>query len=356
MVRILQVVGRMDRGGAETLIMNIYRQLDRHHIQFDFAVNSPVEGHYDREIHRLGGRIFTHPSPKAVGLRKYNRAFASTLAKHGPFTGVHSHVQLFSGAILRSAAKNNIPLRIAHGHTIDKQEQKSVGRAAYIWTMRRLIDKNATHIFGCSRAACESLMGQSIWQDSRARVLPNAIDLNQFAAIAEPNALRQKLGLPANATLIGHVGSFQPVKNHKFLVEIFEDLTHQVPDTHLILVGDGPLKSDIQSLIEKAGLADQTSFLGIRDDVPSILGALDLFLFPSLYEGLGIALIEAQAAGIPSVTADTVPDEADVGLGLVTFVDLNETAYFWAKRTTDHLNDQRLTWERRQQATSRCRL
>ncbi len=284
-----------------------------------------------------------------MALRAYERALLSTLEKQGPFAVVHSHIQLFSGFVLKNAAKQNIPIRLAHSHTTEGTEKRPFIRTAYTTYMRWLINKHATHIFGCSRPACEALMGKKCWSDPRVQVLHNAIDLSSFENCADREILRQEFNISKERPIIGHVGSFRTVKNHRFLIEIFEQLAPRL-DANLVLIGDGPLMPEMKKLIETKSLADRTRFLGSRSDVPCILQLLDLFLFPSQYEGLGIALVEAQAAGVPCLAAETIPAEVDMGLGLVNFLSLSKNAQLWAQTVEDLLEIPRPSWNVRRNA------
>jgi len=169
-VRILQVVGRMNRGGAESFIMNVYRNINRGRVQFDFAVNTKEESHFDEEILSLGGRIFPHPAPSETGIFTYCRLFGGTLSKHGPFAGVHSHVHCFSGGLLKSAAQAGIKLRIAHSQNSSDGRSDSLSRRMYRWYMKRLLCRYATHLFYCSNEAGLSLYGNNMFVDPRARI------------------------------------------------------------------------------------------------------------------------------------------------------------------------------------------
>lgn len=345
-IRILHVFRAMNRGGAETLVMNIYRHLDRSKIQFDFAVETDEECHYNEEIRSLGGRIIPHPSPSKCGILSYGKALVKTLNQYGPYVGVHSHVHYFSGYVLRISRKAGVPIRIAHSHTTHDGRVDSLNREIYRWIMQKLIYRNATHMLGCSQDACKSLFGLNCFNDSRVEVLPNAIDLTPYAMLpTNRRILREKLDLPIDVPLIGHVGRFNEVKNHRFLIEVFSELHQELPNTHLVLVGDGFLRKEMEMIVERKGLKEFVHFLGIREDIPEIMGALDIFLFTSLYEGLGIVLIEAQAAGIPCISADTVPIEADIGAGLVEFLSLNEPIKKWVNIIINKFEAVSLNWD-----------
>lgn len=344
-IRILQVVRKMDRGGIQTLIMHVYRHIDRDRVQFDFFVHTDQRGHFDSEIRALGGRVLAGPVLTKVGFRAYRRALTRTLRDSGPFAGVHSHLYRFSGYVLRVAEQAEVPLRVAHGHTAGDGRQESWLRSAFSWLLRRLICRHATHMFGCSRVAAESLFGPGCWQDPRVRVIPNAIDLTPYAALPEDRgALRERAALSVGTPLLGHVGNFSPAKNHCFLIKVFSALLRQVPTAHLVLTGDGPLRTEVEALVGAAGIGEHVHFLGVRPDIPQLVGTLDLFLFPSLYEGLGIALIEAQAAGVPCVVSNRIPTEVDMHLGLLKFVDLQAHPELWVQEILETLKIERPAW------------
>ena len=330
MVRIIHVVGGMNRGGAETLIMSIFRNIDRDHFQFDFAVETNQPCHYDDEIICMDGQIIPHPHPKK-GLRDYGKALKKTLQNYGPYDVIHSHVYQLSGYVLSIANKSSVPIRIAHSHNTQDSRPNSLPRNIYRAYMRWMIRHYATHLLGCSRDACESLFGQNCWQDQRVEIFPNAIDLSPYEALPKNrHILRENLKLPVDVPLIGHVGRFTRQKNHQFLIEVFASLLQKIPTAHLVLVGDGLLRPEIEALIKAKGIHSNVHLLGVREDVPEIMGALDLFLFPSFYEGLGIVLVEAQAAGVPCLVANTVPEDVQIVPELLKFEPLDAGADYWA--------------------------
>jgi glycosyltransferase involved in cell wall biosynthesis len=239
-------------------------------------------------------------------------------------------VYYLNGPILRAAAAARIPVRVAHSHFTEDGRRGSLLRRAYRAYSRRLIDRHATHKLGCSRRACESLYGPDCWKDLRTQVVPNGIDLAQFTSTQTDRcALRRELGLPETATLVGHVGRFVEQKNHRQLIEIFAEIARHRPDAALILVGAGHLQTEIRERVADLGLAKRVRFLGVRRDLPRVLPNLDVLVMPSLYEGLPVVLVEAQAAGVPSVVAGTITREVDLGAGLMRFVDLNAPVWVW---------------------------
>jgi len=259
---------------------------------------------------------------------------------------MHSHVHLFSVAPLLVARLASIPIRVAHSHTTSDGQRKF-----YRLYMRLGILHTATHLLGCSAAACESLFGSSPSAGASARVFPNAIDFESYESRRLGKlAARARLGLPANVLIVGHVGRFDAAKNHAGLVAVLAGLFAAKPSCQALLVGDGPLRKTIEDDCRRRQIASRVQFLGLRRDVPEILSALDCFVFPSLYEGLGLAVIEAQAVGVPCVVSEAVPLEADLGLGLIQRSRLNEPARAWASRILDATAQSQPDLARRKQA------
>jgi len=329
--KVLHVVGRMHPGGIESLLMNVYRHIDRRRYEFHFAVQSPEPAFYDAEIRELGGRLFVQPPP-SQGLAAFRRAFEENVRRNGPYDAIHSHVFGFSGYVLKLAKGLGIPVRIGHSHNTNDSKSTSLQRRVYRMYMRMLMRRNATRMLGCSRDACESLFGQRCWQDGRVDVFPNAIPLSPFAGLPiDRTLLRSRFGAEPDDFLLGHIGRFSPQKNHVLLLDAFAQLVRIRPNARLLLVGDGPLRSEMERKAKSLGLAERVRFLGLRSDIPELLGTLDLFVLPSLYEGLGIVLIEAQAAGVPCLVSSRVPKEADLSLGLLQRLEADESPERWAE-------------------------
>ncbi|MBW7474268.1 glycosyltransferase [Paenibacillus oenotherae] len=331
-IKVLHVVGKMHPGGIETLLMNVFRHLDRDRYEFHFAVQSDERAFYDDEIEELGGTILRQPHPQR-GLKKFKRAFEANVRRHGPYAAVHSHIFGFSGYVLKLAHGLRIPVRISHSHTVHRNGKQSLVRRLYQRYMQRLILKHTTHMLGCSRAACESLFGARCWQDSRVQVFPNAIALTPYESLPSNRAeLRQRLGIGDECTqLFAHIGRFQPMKNHSFLIDRFAEYLQLHSNARLLLIGDGPHRQVIEDKVDGMRLRDHIVFLGLRKDIPELLGAVDGFILPSQFEGLGIVLIEAQAAGVPCLISEGVPDEADLKLGLVSRLRLDDAAGKWVE-------------------------
>jgi glycosyltransferase involved in cell wall biosynthesis len=215
------------------------------------------------------------------------------------------------------------------------------------------IQRYATHILTCSSAALGNILPSMRRGDKRAELLKNGVCTSMFADLPSASQLRARLGLSPDNVLVGHVGSFSPVKNHAFTIAVFEELLHYVPTCQLILVGDGGDRAAISQMATERGIAGKVHFLGIRRDVPEILGALDLFVFPSLHEGLPFALIEAQAAGVFSLISDRVTREVDLSLGLAEFLPIDRGAAVWRDAILRALTANRPPWAQRASALAR---
>lgn len=301
MVRILHVVTYMGRGGIETMLMNYYRRIDRTQLQFDFLVHRDFRADYDDEIEALGGHIYRIPPMNPISA-SYRNALASFFRNHN-YRVVHCHLNYMSGVILAAAKKAGVPMRIAHAHTASMNPDWK----QYVRQLcKYLIPSTATHLLACGTNA-----GKSVFRSHPFRLISNAIDANVFSfSEIVRQKVRAELGLGESFTVM-HVGRFGKEKNHTFLLDAFARVLKDEPDAKLLLVGDGPLRSQME---EKAATlpAGSVRFLGIRKDVPQLLQAADVFVFPSLFEGLPVTMIEAQATGLPCIMSDTITDECIV--------------------------------------------
>lgn len=331
-MRILHVLGGMNVGGIETWLMHVLRNIDRTRYHLDFLVHTTEPGAYDEEIRRLGSQVIPCLSPSQP--LAYARNLRRILREHGPYDVVHSHVHHFSGFVLRCARQAGVPMRIAHSHndTTAVERRAGVLRRGYVRLMRRWIWLHATHGIGCSDQAAIDLFGPAWRQDSRNQILYYGLDLSAFAAPVGRDAARAAVGLPIEAFVVGHIGRMLPQKNHLFLVEVFNAVVQRRPDAHLLLVGDGSGRAAIEQAAERMGLRDRVHLVGIRMDVARCLEAMDVFVFPSIHEGLGLVLIEAQAAGLPCLASLAVPEEVMVCPGQVKRLELASGAEAWAEQ------------------------
>lgn len=331
-MRILQVVGGMNRHGTETWLMNVLRSIDRTKFQMDFLVHTDEKQAYEDEAKTLGSQVIRCLYPSRPWL--YAKNFKQVLREYGSYDVVHSHIHHYSGFVLRLAHQAGIPLRIAHSHsdTVQAESDSSFLRKAYCKLMRYWISRYSTTGLSVSKASAPALFGSNWQKDSRWQVAHCGIDLEPFKVSVDSATVRSELGIAPSTFVIGHVGRFYEPKNHAFLVEIFSEIVKREPNACLLLVGEGPLRGVIERKISQLGLSQQVIFAGLRADVHRLmLGAMDVFLFPSLYEGLGLVLIEAQAAGVSCIFTDVVPEEADVIQTLTQRLSLSQSPSEWAE-------------------------
>ncbi|UVI31523.1 glycosyltransferase family 1 protein [Paenibacillus spongiae] len=321
----------MNRGGLETMLMNYYRKIDRSQVQFDFMVHRNERGHYDDEIERLGGKIYRMPAIRPGQYRNYFGKLDAFFIDHPDYQVVHSHINENSGFVLRAAKKAGIPCRIAHSHLSDNRLDMKLPFRIYA---RMNMSGHPNHYFACSKNAGKWLFGHS----QNVTILNNAVNVEDFQyneSIREE--IQAELGVEGRFVM-GHIGRFYKQKNHTFLLDIFKAVHMKNPKSVLVLVGEGQLRATMEKKAAKLGLTDHVKFLGVRKDIARLLQGFDIFLLPSLFEGLPVVLVEAQAAGLMSVVSDTITREADV-TGRVEFVGLKQSPEEWAERilaSTNH--------------------
>ena len=321
MLRVLHVVTDMNRGGLETMIMNYYRNIDRKKIQFDFLVHRGYRASYDDEIESYGGKIY-RLSRLIPWSKNYIKMLDAFFQEHPEYKIVHVHQDCLSGVILKVAEKNGVPIRIAHSHS--SSQDKNLKYLIKLW-YKRWIPKYATQLLACGKEA-----GDWMFEGQPYQVLNNAIDAKKYKYdLKIREKMRQQLQISGDTKVIGHVGRFSEPKNHSFLIDIFQCIHEENKNTKLLLVGDGELYNQIQEKVKKYGLEEAVIFTGVRTDVTDLMQAMDVFLFPSLYEGLPLTLIEAQAAGLPCIISDKVPIECAI-TNLVQQVSLNSDKKKWA--------------------------
>ncbi len=339
--RILQVFTIMNRGGAESMIMNYYRNIDRTKVQFDFLVHRKEKAAFDDEIESLGGKIYKFGPINPLFPKKYYEELRDFFREHTEYSVVHSHLNTFSCFPLKIAKEFNIQIRIAHAHiAMEKLALKSILTQKESWTdiakqiiklqLKKRIHKHTTHHFSCGNKAGEWLFGN----DTSFRTMNNAIDSEKFRynpVIADSYRKKNQIG---NEIVLGHVGRFDSQKNHTFLLQIFEALLKINPNYRLVLIGDGHLRSKLENETKHLSIYDKVKFLGVRTDIPELYQMMDVFVFPSLYEGLPVTLIEAQAAGLKVLASDTITEEVRLS-DLIQFISLKESPALWAKKIVD---------------------
>lgn len=331
MIRVLHSVSNMDRGGIETMLMNYYRNIDRTKIQFDFIANNTKPGYYDDEIKSLGGRVFISPGLKPNNYPEYVR-FIDRLLKENPNIKIlHAHNEGMAFYPLSSAKKAGLDIRIAHAHNTKIIRD-------YKWPLKIvckvMIPYVANRYWSCGTDAGIYYFGKSRWS-KKGRLMHNAISLDNFKF---NNSIRDKIraqyGLE-DKFVIGHVGRFYLQKNHLRLIDIFREVVLKNPDAMLLLIGEGELESETKTKVSQYGLNNNVLFLGLRSDVADLYQAMDVFVMPSLFEGLPVVGIEAQASGLECVYSDKVTKEALI-LPNSEFVSLKKNNSEWADILLKH--------------------
>ena len=334
-IRILHVIGIMDRGGAENMIMNLYRNIDRSKVQFDFVENEGDEAAFDNEIQNLGGRVYRCPRYRGKNHLTYIKWWKEFFETHsGEYPIVHGHIGS-TAAIYLSIAKKYGCYTIAHSHSA------GVGSAMYrmcAYPTRYVAD----HFFACSKDAGISRYGRNVGNNAnRCQVLNNAIDTWKFAFNLETRCqFRRSLRIAEDALVIGHVGRFVDSKNHLFLIDVFQKVHTRNPNSVLLLVGDGELRPQIAAAIAHANLEDSVVMTGVQSNVWEYYQAMDVFVFPSVYEGLPVSMVEAQTSGLPCCISANVPQETAI-TDLVEFIPLESGANHWADRVLQRAKDPR---------------
>ncbi len=322
-VKILHVLREMELGGIQSLIMNIYKNIDKEKVQFDFLVNS--KGFYDKEITELGGNLYYMPHINQIGPLQYSKKLKNFLKEHREYKIIHTHFSHLSGLIVKIAYKSKIPVIIAHGHT-NSIYDKGI-RKIYKNHLRKNISKYATDFLACSKAAADYLFGN---KSNYAVILKNGIEIEKYKFNNNiRKEVRKELNIENNCIVIGHIGRMDKIKNQIFLIKLIQVFLTQNINCKLLLIGDGPLKKEIEFEIEKNNLNSCVLLLGGKNDVEKYYNAMDYFVFPSLYEGLGISLIEAQANGLPCFASTNVPREANI-TNEVKYLSLNDSPEHWA--------------------------
>jgi len=325
-VRVLNVLGTTNIGGAESRVMELYRALDKDRIQFDFLVHTTREGQYSAEIRKLGGRIYSVPRFRMFNIVSYKKALRCFFHEHHEYAAVHGHMTSTAAIYLPIAKKAGIPVTIAHARSagVDPGLKGLVTKA-----LRYPLKYKTDYCFTCSAEAAETVYGRRWIEKGKVWTIPNAIDVQRFVYDSEVREqVRKELGLTGRF-VIGHVGRFGFMKNHTYLVDIFAQLCKMRDDAALVLIGKGELEGAVREKAGTLGLADKVLFLGNRFDVERYYQAFDYFVFPSTFEGLPGSVAEAQASGLHCLVSDKVTREAAL-TALVTYKSIEEPAEGWA--------------------------
>ena len=334
MDKVLQVTSKLFRGGAEAFIMNVYRNMDRKRFQFDFLTFRSSREFYEDEIESLGGHIYHVPIMEGTNILRRRSMLDAFFDEHGDYAAVHCHMAALGGDCLASAERHGIGRRFSHSHIADFEHNP---RGYLKHAFERGFGNCATVRFACSRQA-----GRYMYGDAPFTVVNNGIDTTSFAYDStKRTTFRKSLGIEESDLLVGHVGRFEIMKNHAFLIEVFAMMVARGFSGRLVLAGDGSLRQEIEAQVEKASLSDRVIFLGTIENMPAFYSGIDLFVMPSLFEGLPFSAIEAQCSGLPCVLSDTISIECKITEG-VHFIPLSSDKQIWVDVLSSALATRRI--------------
>lgn len=320
--KVLHVLGKLDAGGVESWLITLLKKSDPSKVSHNFLVQKKGEGFFDKDVYEFGGSI-NSCYEKNIFLYAYKLYI---FLKHYKPDVVHSHVHTFSGFIIFIAFLAGVKIRISHSHsdTRIKENNASLFRKIYSFIMKHLIKKFSTFRLAVSEKAAISLYGENWEKDKFTKLMPCGIDTQRYICNYKDHNLRECFDIPNNAFVIGHVGRFEEPKNHKFLIDVFYELRKNNDKAYLVLVGDGSLRSEIENKVGILGLEPYVIFTGLRKDIPIFMSSVfDIFVFPSLWEGLPLTLIEAQLSGLDCFASSSITKNVDIGL--IDFIENYDT-------------------------------
>lgn len=324
-IRVLQILGIVAGGGVEAVIMNYYKHIDKTKVQFDFIVHNDSKVDITEIVECMGGRVYKvtpyYKNPLAFIIDIYN------VVKKNKYIIVHSNMNTLSAFSLFAAWLAGSPIRILHNHSTSSPGKTKRNILKYF--LRPFARLFANRYLACSRLAAEWMYGKQQVKNETVKIVNNAIDLGLYSFNHEKRTqIRQELGIETKF-IVGHVGRFMFQKNHEFLIDVFAKIYEKHKDAYLLLIGDGPLKYQIEEKVTLLALKDSVKFLGLRNDVQDIYNAMDIFLLPSHYEGLPVVGVEAQANGLPLLVSTNVTKEASI-TNVIQYLDLDDGVAFWA--------------------------
>jgi len=331
-INVIHVVGGMERGGTETMIMNLYRYIDRSKLSFSFLSHIKKKCSYDDEILTMGGKIF-HVTPLGqIGLLRYLHELIVFFKENKWIDVVHIHTNYQSGIVALAARFAGIKVRFVHSHSANWPKNNNFTNNIVLFILRWLIKFNATDLIACSKEAARFLF--SFKTTKEITYIKNSIDFSLFEklTISQKEKMRLDNNISNETLVIGHIGRFEKVKNHDFIIQIaLELLEKKYSNFRIILVGNGSLYNEVKKKIHDYNLEKYFSLFGIREDIAEILNMMDVFILPSFYEGLPLTVIEAQTIGLPCYVSKSITTECDLGMGLINYVELEKGPQHWAQ-------------------------
>lgn len=317
-MRVLEVMGSLHRGGAETMIMNYYRAFDKKICQMDFIIHSEFENDYREEAEKMGARILLMDRPGKIGAREYIKSLTVTIKKNGPYDAIHIHTNYQAFLAIIAANKAGIKKIVVHSHTTSFKKHE-------IFVNRVVMKLYHTVNIACGVAAGDAFFGKNNYM-----VLNNAIDVSRFKNVDNETIQKTKREKYQERKLIGHLGSFTSPKNHGFIIECAEELQKYRKDFKILLFGEGEKKEEIQNAILTRGLTDIVELCGVTENPANTYRLFDVFILPSLYEGFPVTLVEAQLSGVYCLASANISKECDLQIGRLEYLELDRI--MWANR------------------------
>lgn len=331
MKRVLHVIGGMNRAGAETMMMNIYRVIDHQQIQFDFLVYNNDKQDYEDEINGLGGRVIHMPFKNGIfgGIKSICDIY-KVIKEYGPYCAVHAATLHNSAFALLAAIGIKDCKKIVHSHNTANTVNSSIVKKGYNIITKWIIQHLSDECIACGQEAGEYLFGKRLF-NKKGIILNNSVDVDRFYDVSKTaiEHLQSKFGISKGEIVIGSISRISEVKNHRRMIDIASELRKESISFKMIFVGRGDLEPELKETVRDQGLSQNVIFAGVRSDIPEMMHLFDIFLMPSFFEGNPVTLIEAQAAGLPAVISDSITDRIDMGLGLVHRISLNDTDSNW---------------------------
>lgn len=334
-IKVLHIIGALKVGGAENVAMNFCRYLDKQKFQCDYLVFGDQIGEFEAEAIQLGSKIYRVELPSEGYLRYIKRL--REIIRMENYDVVHTHTLLNNGISLYAAKLSKVEKRVSHSHSTNSGKSQERLYFLYERLMKFIIRIYSTHYIACGLEAGIYLYGKQLFK-KKGIILNNAIDVKRYSYNETlNNQVRSTLGVNLDATIVGHVGRLCPVKNHKFLIDVFLEYNKKTPNSYLLIIGDGELKEELKKQVIKNNLEQNVIFTGARMDISDIIQSIDVVVFPSLYEGFPVSLIEFQAAGIPCIVSTNVTKHVQI-TGLIHFLGLNKPILEWSEKIDELSN------------------
>lgn len=329
MIRVLQVHGGMERGGTESVIMNWYRDINKSEIQFDFTTMQDHRCAYDNEIESMGGKIIYVAPRSKVGNLNHFKALYKCIKENGPYDAVHSHMNYHGGLVALAAKLAGVKTIVCHAHNTEDVTEQTLKRKMETVVLRNLMHTCSSNLLACGKEAGKFVFGEN----AKFKIINNAVDIEKFKPADEEmnkeiKLLKDKYHLN-NKLILGHIGRFNIQKNHKFIVDILRNLKKKDSNFKFLFIGDGELKEEILNSIKDDELEDNIVYLGLQSNINIWLNIMDILVFPSLFEGLPVVLVEAQSTGLPCIISDKISPDVDLGLNLVKFISIDNGTDIW---------------------------